>query len=176
VRGTVTFFTNYQGRKGREVIGDPRVAVCFHWDQSDRQVRIEGIASKTSQAESDAYFQSRRWESRLSAWASDQSEPIESREALLAKLAKVVDRLGLSPQELLERGNMVAIPRPPHWGGFTILARSVEFWIGGPGRMHDRAVWTRDIPRAREPGSGHDEFSVQGIGECGPWIATRLQP
>jgi pyridoxamine 5'-phosphate oxidase len=181
-KGSITFFTNYRGRKGRALLREgweratsqgadaptPRqVAACFHWDTTDRQARVEGLVMPCSAGASDAYFASRRWESRVAAWASDQSEPIASREALLAKLAGVCERLKLDPRELLERGNDVVIPRPPHWGGFDLFARSLELWMGGPGRMHDRAVWTRELREA-------DVRSGRVTG--GGWTATRLQP
>jgi len=180
--GIVTFFTNYRGRKGRALLregwgGDlgesgeraqdapapQQAAVCFHWDTTDRQARVEGLVVPSSSAESDAYFASRRWESRLAAWASDQSEPIASREHLLAKLADVCDRLQLDPQQLLDSGNNSVIPRPPHWGGFRLHARCVELWMGGPGRMHDRAIWKRTLPTDLN-------MATQD------WSATRLQP
>jgi pyridoxamine 5'-phosphate oxidase len=182
--GSITFFTNYRGRKGRALLregwekatvsgaGAPtpqQAAACLHWDASDRQARVEGLVMPCSAAASDAYFSARRWESRLAAWASDQSEPIGSREALLAKLGGVCEKLKLDPQELLERGNDVVIPRPAHWGGFNLFAKSVELWMGGPGRMHDRAVWRRAISM-EEVRAGGGALATKA------WNSTRLQP
>jgi pyridoxamine 5'-phosphate oxidase len=138
-RGYVVFFTNYRGRKGREAIATGRASTVFHWDHTDRQVRMEGYVVQSPAHESDAYFASRPWESRLSAWSSEQSEPIAKRDDLLARVPRVMKQLGLTAEELLTKGNAVDIPRPPHWGGFRLWASSVELWLGGPGRLHDRA-------------------------------------
>jgi pyridoxamine 5'-phosphate oxidase len=171
--GFITFFTNYHGRKGRAVRAMPKAAACFHWDHSDRQARLEGTIVQSPPEESDAYFRSRRWESKLSAWVSDQSQPIASRDDLLAKVAPVLARLALSPRDLLERGNGIDIPRPPHWGGFRLYARNVELWLGGPGRMHDRAVWTRDLDAS--PFADVAAARAAAL-RASAWTATRLQP
>jgi pyridoxamine 5'-phosphate oxidase len=155
-QGAVTFFTNTHSRKGREISGNPRVALVFHWDHADRQVRIEGSAQPVSPGEADAYFASRRWESRLGAWASRQSEPLASREVLLEAAAAKIQELDIDIAAAL-RGDPVDIPRPPHWGGYRVVAQAVELWQGGTGRLHDRARWTR---------------SEKG----GAWASTRLQP
>jgi pyridoxamine 5'-phosphate oxidase len=162
--GLLAFFTNYEGTKGRHLARVPRAAAVFHWDKLDRQVRIEGPVVKSPAAESDEYFAKRSWEKRLGAWASDQSRPIESRAALLSKIWRTIERLGLSHTELLLKGDNVEIPRPPHWGGFRLWAERVELWLGGTGRVHDRAEWRRGLAP-----SG-DGFTV------GPWRSTRLQP
>lgn len=168
-KGYVVLYTNYQGRKGRALLANPRAAIAMHFDHSDRQVRVEGFAVQSPAAESDAYFQSRRWESRLAAWMSNQSEPIRSREELLGRAGGVMERLSLKPDELLEGGNDVYIPRPPHWGGFRLYARSIELWLGGPGRLHDRGVWRRELPVC---GSWEQAEAAATNG----WVATRLQP
>jgi pyridoxamine 5'-phosphate oxidase len=167
-QGYVIAYTNYQGRKGRALLSNPRCAISMHFDQSDRQVRIEGIAVQSPHAESDAYFASRRWESRLSAWISNQSEPIATREELFRKVEPLLQQLKLKPDDLLARGNDIHIPRPPHWGGFRIYARTLELWLGGPGRLHDRAVWQRAPAGA----------AVEGVDKLlgRSWQATRLQP
>jgi pyridoxamine 5'-phosphate oxidase len=154
--GTLTFFTNYQGRKGQALLANPRAATCFHWDHAEQQVRVEGRVEQVSAAESDAYFATRPWDSRVGAWASRQSQPLDSRAALIAQARQTLKDLGISLAELALKGNAVSIPRPPHWGGFRLVAERVELWLGGPGRFHDRAAWIR------EPG--------------GPWYGTRLQP
>jgi pyridoxamine 5'-phosphate oxidase len=159
----LVFYTNYEGRKGRALAANPRAAVVFHWDQFDRQVRSEGPVTRSPGEESDAYFHSRRWESRLGAWASDQSEPIASREALISKVKRTADELGVDMAAAVG-GQPVEIDRPPHWGGFRLWFERVELWCGGVGRVHDRAAWSRPL---RSTGYGY---------EGGGWTGTRLQP
>lgn len=159
----LVFYTNYEGRKGRALAAHPRAAVVFHWDQFDRQVRIEGPVTRSPAEESDAYFHSRRWESRVGAWASDQSEPIESRDALLNKVRHTADRLGVDLAGAVS-GQPVEVARPPHWGGYRLWFERVEFWCGGIGRVHDRAHWVRPLTPSGEGFKG------------GHWESTRLQP
>lgn len=161
--GNIVFYTNYNGAKGRQLAESPFASVVFHWDQYERQVRIRGRVTHATESESDRYFASRRLESRLGAWISDQSQPIESRQALLDKAAEVIAGLGLDTAALMN-GEDVVVPRPPHWGGFRIHAQSVELWAGGVGRVHDRARWVRDLS---ESGDGF---------VAGSWSSTRLQP
>jgi pyridoxamine 5'-phosphate oxidase len=162
--GYIVFFTNYQGDKGRELAANPRCSATFHWDHAEKQVRIEGLAIKSPPQESDAYFAQRPWESRLSAWASQQSQPLRDRQQLLDQYTEAILELGFTPDELLKLGPEARIPRPSHWGGFRLWAQRVELWIGSGGRMHDRAVWQRTLTPAAEA------FNA------GPWTATRLQP
>lgn len=162
--GTVTFFTNLGSRKGREIEGNPLVAAVFHWDAMERQVRLEGRVERVSDAEADAYFATRAWESRIGAWASRQSEPLDSRETLLQQAADRILELDLDIAAAV-RGDPVEIPRPPFWGGYRLLADRVELWVGGTGRMHDRAAWERGFSRARGP-----------HGVPSPWSSRRLQP
>jgi pyridoxamine 5'-phosphate oxidase len=165
--GYLIFYTNYRGRKGRELSVNGFAAATFHWDHPDHQVRFEGRVVKSPEAESDAYFHSRPWQSRISAWVSEQSEPLASRGAMMAQVGEVMQRLNLDAEDLMARGNEVHIPRPPHWGGFRLWASRVEMWIGGPGRFHDRAEWVR----------GLGEFDASGRPEgVGAWRSTRLQP
>ena len=161
--GYLVFYTNYQGRKGRALDANPRAAVVFHWDHFDRQVRIEGPVTRSPESESDAYYHSRRWESRVGAWASDQSEPIESREALLNKVRHTAERLGVDLAGAVG-GQPIEIDRPPHWGGYRLWFERVELWCGGIGRVHDRAGWSRSLTPA---GAGF---------RPGAWDGTRLQP
>jgi pyridoxamine 5'-phosphate oxidase len=121
-----TFFTNYESRKGRELAENPRAALLFYLPEPGRQVRVEGLVSKVSEAESDAYFASRPRGGRLSAIASRQSEPLESRENLEARFAELD---ALYPDE---------VPRPAHWGGFRLEPETYEFWQHRDNRLHDR--------------------------------------
>ncbi len=130
-RGLV-WYTNYDSRKGRELAVHPWGALQFHWVEMERVVRIEGRVERVAEAESDAYYASRPLDSRLGAWASPQSQPIESRAVLVANAAKAAARHGLTP------------PRPPHWGGFRLEPDRWEFWQGRKSRLHDRLVYQRD--------------------------------
>ena len=158
-QGFVVFFTNYDSRKGRELAEHPRAAAVFHWDTLHRQVRLEGPVVISPAPESDQYFASRAFESRVGAWASLQSEPLASRAALVEQVQSVKTRLGLLQATEGE------VPRPPHWGGFRLWIDSIELWAEGAGRIHDRARWQRTLTRK-------DEFSFS----AGPWTATRLNP
>jgi len=163
--GCVHFYTNYTSVKGRSLEVNPHAALVFHWDHTDRQVRIEGVVTPMSAAESDAYFQTRPWQSRLGAWASDQSEPIASREKLLAQVEARAARFGLTAEQVRTgEAEGIEIPRPTHWGGFRLWADRVELWVGGVGRVHDRAEWRRALTNAN------------GEPAWGPWSSTRLQP
>jgi pyridoxamine 5'-phosphate oxidase len=130
--GYLVFYTNYESRKGAELAAQPRAAALFHWDAFERQVRVEGFVVRSPAAESDDYFRTRPWQSRLGAWASQQSQPLSSREALMAEAARVAVTRGPNP------------PRPPHWGGFRIRPVEIEFWADGAFRLHDRFRWRRD--------------------------------
>src|ERR1043165_1256483 len=160
-RGCLVFFTNYTGRKALAIEAHPYAAALFHWDTLDRQIRIEGPVTKTSDAESDAYFATRRWESQIGAWASEQSRPIASRQALRDRVAEVIMRFGI-PKDGPKGSGGTGIPRPPHWGGYRIWAERVELWAAGEARIHDRAEWSRTLTPS---GGGF-------VG--GSWRATRL--
>jgi len=160
--GYLVFYTNYTSRKGLALGANARAALVFHWDTLDRQVRVEGSITRSPAEESDAYFATRPWQSRIGAWASDQSKPIGSRAAMQDKIAQTMRRFGIDPAN--PQGEGVLIPRPPHWGGFRVWAQSIELWAAATGRLHERAAWTRTL----SPGP-------QGF-EGGPWRATRLQP
>ncbi len=158
--GYVVFFTNYRSRKGQELGAHPRAAAVFHWDALHRQVRIEGRIVRSPDEESDAYFESRALDSRIGAWASEQSAPLDARSVLEERVQEVAHRFGIAPG-----AQDATVPRPPHWGGFRLWIEAIELWIEGANRVHDRAVWTRELqPR--------DEYSFAP----GEWAATRLYP
>ena len=165
--GFVVFYTNYFSAKGRQLKDNPRAAGVIHWDAVHRQVRIEGPVVHAPDSDSDVYFASRAWQSRLGAWASAQSEPLASRAQILEAVRETARRFGAptpgSPgaDDSLE----ITIPRPPHWGGYRLWADTVELWVEGAARIHDRARWTRSLaPLA------HGRF------RAGAWSASRLQP
>lgn len=163
--GYLTFYSNYRSRKGLELAANPRAAAVMHWDAMHRQVRITGPVVEADAATSDAYFASRHWQSRLGAWASEQSAPVTSRATLWRQVESVAERFHLpAPTDEQQSDPRVAIPRPPHWGGYHLWAETVELWAEGRARIHDRALWSR----ALTPHSG--AFSAE------PWTATRLQP
>jgi pyridoxamine 5'-phosphate oxidase len=126
------FYTNYKSRKGREILAHPFVALCFHWPKAEEQVRIEGRVEQVSDAEADAYFNSRPRGSQIGAWASAQSEIVASREELEKAFAEIEARFQAKE-----------IPRPPHWSGFRIIPERIEFWFGRNDRMHDRYLYVR---------------------------------
>lgn len=165
--GYLVFYTHYRSLKGRQLEQNPRAAAVIHWDALQRQVRIEGPVVQASAADSDAYFGSRPWQSRLGAWASVQSEPVASRRHLQQALLAMAERFGTPPpgQPRTEDDAEVVIPRPPHWGGYQLWVEKLELWVEGEARIHDRARWTR----ALRPGTS-------GSFDPGPWTATRLQP
>ena len=164
--GFLTFYTNYHSHKGRELEANPRAAIVMHWDPLHRQLRVEGRVVRAGAAESDAYFATRNWQSRLGAWASQQSETIGSRAELIGNVAKTALRLALPVPSGDEqaRDPGLRIARPPHWGGYHLWAEAVELWVEGSARIHDRARWERSLTARGE------SF------EPGPWSVSRLQP
>jgi pyridoxamine 5'-phosphate oxidase len=127
-----TFFTNYESAKGREILAHPKAAAVLHWKSLRRQVRLRGPVSQVSAAEADEYFATRSRGSRLGAWASQQSRPLESRFALEKAVARVTAKYAVGE-----------IPRPPHWSGFRIAPVEIEFWRDGAFRLHDRVRFAR---------------------------------
>ena len=144
--GGLVFYTNLESVKGREIAGNPQAALVLHWKSLGRQLRARGPLEAVLDSEADAYFGSRPMQSRIGAWASRQSQPISSRAALLAEVAKVAARHPGGP------------PRPPHWSGFRMRPTEIEFWMNGSFRLHDRVRWTRATTDSTE------------------WSLMRLQP
>ncbi len=133
------FYTNYGSAKARELDSTGKAAFVMHWKSLRRQVRARGLVSREDGPRADEYFASRSLKSRLGAWASRQSQPLASRAALMAEVARVTARFGTNP------------PRPPFWGGYRLTPLEIEFWADGAFRLHDRFVWRR-----ADPGSGWD--------------------
>jgi pyridoxamine 5'-phosphate oxidase len=151
-RGAFVLYTNRESRKGRALAAHPRAAIVFHFAMDGRQARVEGAVELTPDADCDAYFATRPVDAQVGAWASRQSEPIGSRAELVARVEQEAARFGVD----LSDARVEGIPRPPHWGGFTVVADAVELWVSRPARIHDRALWTR-------------------VGQ-GAWSVQRLQP
>ncbi|MAX73780.1 pyridoxamine 5'-phosphate oxidase [Alterinioella nitratireducens] len=129
--GAFVFYTNYGSAKAREVEATGKAAFVCHWKSLRRQLRVRGTVTREDGPQADAYYQSRSLKSRLGAWASDQSQPLSSRAALMAEVAKVTAQKGTHPE------------RPPYWGGFRLTPVEIEFWADGAFRLHDRFRWTR---------------------------------
>ena len=150
--GWIVFYTDRESAKGKALDVNPYAALVFNWDAHERQARVEGPVTLAPDSDSDAYWKSRPPDARAAASASDQSRPIESRAAFLAKVEAEAKR---------SSGD---IPRPKRWGGYRVWAERVELWVGQPARAHDRAVWTRSL-------------TTTDVGfSAGPWRSTRLQP
>jgi pyridoxamine 5'-phosphate oxidase len=130
-RGFV-FFTNFESRKGAELLANPNAALCFYWDELERQVRVEGACEAVTKAEADAYFASRARDSQIGAWASEQSRPMATPNELQQRVAEYTERFAGSP-----------VPRPGNWSGFRLVPQRIELWQGKPFRLHERRVFTR---------------------------------
>lgn len=127
------FYTNLESRKGEALAANPRAALLFHWKSLQRQVRVEGVVTPVSEEEADAYYASRARDSRIGAWASDQSRPLSGRAELLARVA-----------EFGARHAVGEIPRPPHWSGFRVAPERIELWQDKPFRLHERRLFIAD--------------------------------
>jgi pyridoxamine 5'-phosphate oxidase len=144
-RGFV-FYTNFDSQKGQEILGTMKAALCFHWKSLRRQIRIRGTVEQVSDAEADVYFASRSRDSRIGAWASQQSRPLEGRFALEAAVASYALKHAIGE-----------VPRPPYWSGFRVKPLSIEFWHDRPFRLHDRVIFRRTAGETK-------------------WTRTRLYP
>jgi pyridoxamine 5'-phosphate oxidase len=140
------FYTNFDSVKGQELAVAPKAALAFYWKTLQRQVRLRGSVEPVSPAEADAYFSSRSRMAQIGAWASKQSEPLESRLAFEKAVARYTEKFGAGP-----------VPRPPHWSGYRVVPQTIEFWKERPFRLHDRIAFSRSAPDA-------------------PWSKTRLYP
>jgi pyridoxamine 5'-phosphate oxidase len=133
--GGFVFYTNTESRKGGQLAENPRAALVFHWKSLGRQVRVQGLVEPVSAEEANAYFATRARDSRIGAWASDQSRPMEEPLALAKRVAAYTAKFGLSE-----------VPRPPHWSGYRLIPTRIEFWRERPFRLHERRVLERDAP------------------------------
>ena len=133
--GGFVFFTNYESAKGEQIAATGKASFVIHWKSLRRQIRARGMVEKVSTDDSDAYYRTRPLGSRIGAWASAQSRPLESRQVLADAVKVAESRLGADPD------------RPPHWGGFRIVPEQIEFWADGEFRLHDRFVWQKDESR-----------------------------
>lgn len=163
--GYFVFYTNYLSAKGRQLAARPEASAVFHWDRLGLQARVRGPVVTSPASESDAYFATRGWESQLAAWASDQSKPVSSRDDLAARMNEAAARFGGDGRDWSGAAPPDAVSRPPHWGGYRLWARSVELWMQGEARLHNRIFWSRELDTA-----GASEF------QAGAWRARRLQP
>lgn len=125
------FYTNTRSRKGHELAANPRAALCFFWDALMEQVRVDGPVCPVTGAEADAYWKGRHPGSRIGAWASEQSEPLESRTALEERARSFAERFGAGP-----------VPRPPHWSGYRVIPERIEFWRARPDRLNERTCYS----------------------------------
>ena len=131
--GGFIFYTNERSLKGQHLAENPNAALLFHWKSLRRQVRIEGAVERVDGASADAYFASRGRDSQLGAWVSDQSQPLASRDVFMARF-----------DDMMARFNGRDVPRPPHWGGYRVVPRLIEFWQDRAHRLHERRLFTRD--------------------------------
>ncbi len=163
-QGWLVFYTDRSSRKGLDLAAHPRAALVFYWEELQRQVRIEGPVTPAPDAQADAYFEARPLGAKLAAWTSDQSQPIGSRGELVDRFEATRERFGIDAAAPLDTPRPGSVARPPRWGGYRVWVERIEFWIGQPSRLHDRALFERVLAPAPDGFSG------------GAWRATRLRP
>ena len=161
--GYVVFYTNYDSVKSMEIKENPKCSALFHWDKLGYQIRIRGEILQSTNKENDAYFASRHLGSQIGAWASNQSNPVEDRQALDDQFRKILDRFNLTSESITR--NEQKIPRPPHWGGYRLWIKEIEFWLNQKDRLHDRLHFRRTLT-----------ISNEGIEAEKNWTVKRLQP
>jgi pyridoxamine 5'-phosphate oxidase len=158
-RGWFVFYTDRRSRKAHSLASLARAALVFHWDALERQIRVEGPVVHSPDDESDAYFAGRPLDAQIAARTSEQSAPIHSRAELVRRIEANAAREGIGPG-----ASPRSLPRPAYWGGYRVWAERIELWVGQPGRVHDRGLWSRSL---RPAGEGF---------AAGPWGVRRLQP
>ena len=161
--GYVVFYTNYNSVKSLEIKENPKCSALFHWDKLGYQIRIRGEILQSPDEENDTYFASRHLGSQVGAWASNQSNPVEDREALDGQFKKILDRFNLTSESITR--NEQKIPRPPNWGGYRLWIEEIEFWLNQKDRLHDRLHFRRALT-----------ISSEGIETEKKWTVKRLQP
>ena len=161
--GYVVFYTNYNSVKSLEIKENPKCSALFHWDKLGYQIRIRGEILQSPDEENDTYFASRHLGSQVGAWASNQSNPVEDREALDDQFKKILDRFNLTSESITR--NEQKIPRPPNWGGYRLWIEEIEFWLNQKDRLHDRLHFRRALT-----------ISSEGIETEKNWTVKRLQP
>ena len=161
--GYVVFYTNYNSVKSLEIKENPKCSALFHWDKLGYQIRIRGEILQSPDEENDTYFASRHLGSQVGAWASNQSNPVEDREALDDQFKKILDRFNLTSESITR--NEQKIPRPPNWGGYRLWIEEIEFWLNQKDRLHDRLHFRRALT-----------ISSEGIETEKKWTVKRLQP
>ena len=127
------FYTNFNSQKGKELKENSKASMCFHWKSLRRQVRILGSVEEISAAEADEYYNSRPYKNRIGAWASSQSEKLDSRQTFLKKIEQFEKKFDVKDK----------VPRPPHWSGWRVIPHEIEFWLDGEGRIHERLVYIK---------------------------------
>jgi len=161
--GYLVFYTNYNSVKSLEIKENPKCSALFHWDKLGYQIRIRGEMLQSPDEENDTYFASRHLGSQVGAWASNQSNPVEDREALDDQFKKILDRFNLTSESITRNEQKIA--RPPNWGGYRLWIEEIEFWLNQKDRLHDRLHFKRALT-----------ISSEGIETEKKWTVKRLQP
>ena len=161
--GYVVFYTNYDSVKSMEIKENPKCSALFHWDKLGYQIRIRGEILQSTNKENDTYFASRHLGSQIGAWASNQSNPVEDRQALDDQFKNILEHFKLTSESITR--NEQKIPRPPHWGGYRLWIEEIEFWLNQKDRLHDRLHFKRAL-----------SISNEGIETENNWTVKRLQP